>query len=607
MRESMMALNGAIRPVDLRRHEELLSVLPLEFALYARGAAAWCNADTTAAMKHWQTLLALPEKERRYHSTWATFMLGKALLEREPQKAVGYFEETRRLAAAGFRDTARLGPSSLGWQALIEEKSGRRVAAINHYFEMFKSDSVADHMVGYTSLRFLCWRALAARRGQLDPAVARDPLCRRIVTAWLVANGGYFQTGRDRQWLEAVTAAGGGKAPLEGADQLAWAAYRLGDMKAAARWVETADPRAPYARWVQSKLLLRAGKVDEAMKILRSLTAAFPQSEAWPDSANWYNVYPRDNVYAESGILNLGRKDYVTALDDLLRSDYWPDAAYVAERVLTIDELETYIKQHANDAELNAVVNTGGGDACGKWLEGTSAMTSLRHLMARRLARQHEWARARPYYPDNPASYEYPEKLVTVFDKFVNHLKAGEDAKRDARPRAEELYRAATLAHHAGMDLFGTEDDPDGQLAGGLYADMGATSSRLADKDAEAPGAVDPLWVLPSALTSLLKASADEKARAAASRPTPNKRFHYRYYAADLMWQCAGLLPDNDPLTAQALWTGGRWIAPRDPQAADRFYKALVRRCGQLPVGQEADKLRWFPRNAPPMPKVLEP
>jgi hypothetical protein len=34
----------------------------------------------------------------------------------------------------------------------------------------------------------------------------------------------------------------------------------------------------------------------------------------------------------------------------------------------------------------------------------------------------------------------------------------------------------------------------------------------------------------------------------------------------------------------------------RHPQAADRFYKAMVVRCGTTDLGRQANELRWFPR-----------
>jgi hypothetical protein len=63
--------------------------------------------------------------------------------------------------------------------------------------------------------------------------------------------------------------------------------------------------------------------------------------------------------------------------------------------------------------------------------------------------------------------------------------------------------------------------------------------------------------------------------------------------------QCAQLLPDNDELTAAALYRGGKYLMNRDPRAADKFYKALVRRCGDLPLGRQADALHWFPPQNP--------
>ena len=57
-------------------------------------------------------------------------------------------------------------------------------------------------------------------------------------------------------------------------------------------------------------------------------------------------------------------------------------------------------------------------------------------------------------------------------------------------------------------------------------------------------------------------------ARVAASSPTPDKRFHYRYRAADLAWEAARLMPDNAPELAVLLCEAGGWLKARDPKAA---------------------------------------
>jgi len=92
----------------------------------------------------------------------------------------------------------------------------------------------------------------------------------------------------------------------------------------------------------------------------------------------------------------------------------------------------------------------------------------------------------------------------------------------------------------------------------------------------------------------VLRASPDETARVQRHRVRPWKRYHYRYRAADLAWEAAALLPSGDE-KAGMLATAGSWLGARDPRAADRFYKQLVRCCGTTDLGREADELRWFP------------
>ncbi|MBX7259899.1 MAG: hypothetical protein K1Y02_26330, partial [Candidatus Hydrogenedentes bacterium] len=115
------------------------------------------------------------------------------------------------------------------------------------------------------------------------------------------------------------------------------------------------------------------------------------------------------------------------------------------------------------------------------------------------------------------------------------------------------------------------------------------------------------------AFKQAIQATDDEKKRVWDSVPSPNKRFHYRYTAADLMWQCAAQLPKNDPLSLRALYWGGTYLKLRDPEAADRFYKAMVMRNWSMPFAQQANKLHWFPIEEPdemgkaiPVPKEEE-
>ena len=99
----------------------------------------------------------------------------------------------------------------------------------------------------------------------------------------------------------------------------------------------------------------------------------------------------------------------------------------------------------------------------------------------------------------------------------------------------------------------------------------------------------------PTAPAQFIGPGAEERRRAATVPADPMQRWHYRYIASDLLWRAAELIPDNTDAKAQTLYEAGRWLMHTHPQAADRYYKALVRTCGGTALGREADRRRWFP------------
>lgn len=537
---------------DLAPHEAFLQELPREFALYLRGAAAYRGNDFEEAAEFWDELLALPPEQRPYRSTWAAFMLGKAWIVLDVSRAGFYFEQTRSLARQGFRDPLGLSQDSLGWEGMVFFRQKRYPEAMRRYFELFQAKP--EQAENVSSLMWCCSRIF--QEPSVDRMVVEDPLCRKIVAAWIMA-GDYPI--KHQEWMDAVTATGVTLDPEE-AGALAWISYKVGDIERARKWLSMAESMSPRGKWIQSKIWLREGKIGEAVDLLRSLTDAFPS-------------YEDADLRAELGVLKLGRREYLEAMDTFARGNCWEDAAYVAERVLTVAELEGYIQKHAQNAVLM-------NNRAGWWSNQRPVLEKLRYLLARRLARQGEWEKAGKYYPEDARK---------MAKRYTRYLREGQNAKNSNRKRAENLIAAARLARQQGMELMGTEVDPDWTAYGGQFRFRGATESRLADQhNTNFPQA-------PPALVKVLSAGEDEKQRAVRHAPRPEERFHYRYIAADLMWRAAHLLPDNDPLLAQALYEGGLFIANRDAGKADKFYKALVRRCGRLPIGQEADKRKWFP------------
>ena len=374
-------------------------------------------------------------------------------------------------------------------------------------------------------------------------------------------------------WLRALQKAG--VKDVKGADRIAWAAYQGGDFAAARQWLDRAPADAPMARWVRAKLLLREGKLAEAQKLLDRVgpTLSDPElteDELWTHSEGSAGgkIATPALAYGESGVLLTTQGNYLEALDRFLRGGFWVDAAHLADRVLPLDELKAYV-----DESWPATLIHDLEEYPQRW-EGLQARPNLaardlRHLLGRRLVRAGRFEEAEPYLP---------ETLRPALDTLATGLRDGRDAALPADRRAAALFRAACVTRKQGLELSGTELDPDWIVMEGQYEIL-AYPPEMAAR-AENPH---------------LKPGPDELKRAESNRPDPDQRFHYRYRAADIARDAAALLPGGSDEKARILATAGSWLKARDPEAARPFYQALVDCCGDTRLGQEAKRVRWFP------------
>jgi len=541
-----------------RRAAELHSEPLAEFADYQRGADLWHDGKTNDARAAWTALLERPVNERRYRSTWAAFMIGKSFLATDPAKSVPWFRRTRALAADGFHDTLGLAAASLGWEAQAELRQDH----LEHATALYLQQLSTGDPTAVPSLRIVAERALQSDLRRF----ARDPHTRNVITAYIISRESPPEA--TRAWLAAVEATGAFH--LDGADRLAWAAYQTGNTDGAGRWLQRARANTPVSRWIRAKLLLRAGKLQEGTALLASLVREFPQNNDWRDAYKINELADGDTTHrptpqqiaGELAVLQMSRGQFVDALDLLLRNGYWWDAAYVAERVLTANELKHYVDRRWPKPP-HEVLND----------ERFDASRQIRWLLARRLARLERFEEARVYYPD---------RFREPFDTYVSHLRDGRDTARPAAERARALAKAARQLRWWGMSLISTEGEPDFHCVEGQYAFGFTLSNRLQ--------IAAHRWKDQELVTVA------ERQRAEQQQPAiVHERFHYRYLAANLAWEAAQRMPDNNDETARLLCEAGTWLKNRDPKAADRFYKALVKRCGKTALGQAADKKRWFP------------
>lgn len=533
---------------------------PAEFRLYFAGALAYYSEDFAGARQSWQELLALPENSRRQRSVWAEFMLAKTA--QDPQEALLGFRSVRALAESGFQDRLGLAFASLGEEARIELYRNQNISrAMLLYAERHASSPDNETLA---SLRWASAVALGADEGARN-ALIGDLLVRRIVTAYVLS--GANQSSEQRRLIEQGmawqdTVEKSGLEVLEDADRLAWAAYRGGDFEGAARWLEKVGQDSPVSLWVGSKLAARAGNLERARELLARIDTA---------QLTGLTSAGETRVCDEIGAIEVSQGDYSSALESFGKGSSWRYAAYVAESLMTVSELRAQVDRLEVPAPREASYDDSLARYFGNRNEAEHAvdwLRLLRDLLARRLARASDFQAAAAYsgFPDH-------------FRRLLDALAASKDQKSPRSKRADALFSGACTLRRHGLELLGTELEPDMAINWGSF-----------------PGPPADAMMARRAGFKILRPGPDELAREAKHRAVPDKRFHYRHVAAEMAWKAVDLLGKTDPETrAEYLYAAGSWLKYRDPEAADRFFKRLVRTCRGTELAKEAERLGWFP------------
>lgn len=562
-----------------------------EFADYHRGAVSFRCGNFAKASESWKALLARPEAERKYRTTWALFMLGKAALETKDWNAANeWFVKAREAAAAGFVDSIGLASSSLGWQAYACEESKRYSEAARLFLDQLASGDTTAVL----SLKHLMEKAFA-EGADLDVLVL-DPILQRIGTAGAVSDMTPFSVLYSEEnsaddlatkWLAALEKAG--IKNMRDADRVAWIAYSRGHYDKAVRWLGRADPDAPFSLWLKAKLTLREGKVDAAAKLLSRALEKLRPTDALVSRqlGSSYEMPPEVTAGGDLGAIRLSRGEFISAFRTFLEAGRFSDANYIADAVLTIDELKRFLdeemdawekarwkKKEAEAGEENApAADEPGGYLNIGWEQYLSSpRNELRQILARRYVRAERYADARPYL------YEQAQEAL---DGYVAAL------ERTKQSNASKAERSAAFVEAAEIML-----DHGGSLAD--FFDPLSIAGRLSGRLIETDEYPVIAFKYAGADKPVLPVSKGEKDRLKKNAIPSIRRYYSMYLAADLGWRAAALLPDNDEKTAELLNRVGSWLKGRDDDAADRFYQAIERRCAKTELGKEAIKRHWF-------------
>lgn len=614
------------------------------------------------AIQRFQAVLNLPGREGDPRAIWAAYMLaeiGGAPAEHDTadtirQRAAKAYQAVRERAAKGGNDEQGLAVASLGQEARLyltgesgpcayeDFMNGTACASsiptadLKQAIHLYAQQAASGSSSGVASLRLLADWALSdrARAQQLID----DPVAQRLLVAYALARIGDIVDGNpDSAYdYDANFSASGQRgladnargaknvqpnpalqslvlalqkqdvSKIDGVDRVAALAYRIGRYDLAQSLSEKLD--TSLAWWVRAKLALRQGNVERAAEAYSHAVRNFPRNDTSVDTGNL------SLMKAEQGVLTLSRGQYIEALDQLftastvpvpeagwLLAPYWNDAAYVAERVLSTDELKTYVDAHVPATSVPTVPEGFTQFDSEKYYEWANAHQvpsgeRLRQLLARRLVRDGKIDQALPYFPADldprfaQTSYDENKFNIVMPQSRQRATDYGEALRVAASAwwrttRAEAAYNASRIARRYGMEIMGYEQSPDYAVYDGGYTygagrgpepwqTFGAAVSVPDTPEARAAQALPAPFVTP-----------DERLRYAASEARPFARFHYREIATDHAIQASNELPPRSQAFAAVLCHGARYIIDDDPARASQVYLRYVQRGAYLPFG----------------------
>jgi tetratricopeptide (TPR) repeat protein len=574
-------------------------LLPASVRLYTAGAVDFHKGDRSKAISRFQTILDLPANDRRDREVWAAYMLGRIYASKgEIVKASKSFALTRDFVTEGAPDPLGLAVASYGEEARLhldrarelqksKKKSAKQLQKYGHEIAsataLYAEQAAHGSKIGIDSLRMVTDEVLGDE-ATIEASIC-DPTVQKLLVDRLLADyAGPPEASSDpgnSQLTQVVSATQKCRDQhLDNADQLAAIAYRSGDYHLAQRLVARAT--GPLASWVQARLSMQQGNITEAAKYYAEASKAFPAST----DANSPDAGIKAFLTGQNSVLTLARGEYVDALEQLYpyAASFQGDVAYIAERVLTVDELKTFVDTHT-DTQVQPVVSLAnlpapfGFNSEGAETEtqsgtdnGRATADHLRDLLARRLVRAGRYQEALNYAPALEVKPSTPAAMPRVSpggaafavspaqsspnsgvvakvrrhrhrrdfseppnDAIAEYVQALNDANaaRSNVDRARALYRAAAMAgdFRSGAKIMGTDGPPD-------Y--------------------VNPfLW---GVSTDGQFFSKGERQRYNDSAAQPNFRYHYIFVGADEAIRAADLLPPRSQAFAAVLCNATSWM-----------------------------------------------
>lgn len=542
-----------------------------ELRFYTAGAVLF-SKDPKAAAALFQQVLALPAEAQQQRRSWALYSLARLQADTAPDQAIQLWQQLRAEVNKGLADPLQLAVASLGEEARLLLAQQQWQQAIGLYATQAHYDAS-----GYASLLQLSRQLLAMPDTELQPLLTQ-PAVSRLLSIYLLTQLSGLQYSAPQQLTRLLQLLQ--QSPdiqLTNALELAAVSYQQGQYDNATMLLKQAAD-SPLKWWLSAKLALHSNDLAAAATAYAKASKAFPTAlpapakapefqydEAFSRHISRKQLQTQCRVEAEAGVLALQRGEYLQAMRLLYQagSEFWQDTAYIAERVLTTAELQQFV-----DTEVPA--GQAKTDSQWSWFGDTEPNTLLRQLLARRLLREGQTDAAQRYFVE-PKLQQLAQQYLQLQQKSsANTLqrqleRLGLFLQLDLGQlgRADALFQLATLTRQHGLELLGYELAPDYQVFYGQFEFYQTNTP--------------PLWPIPAA----------EQQRLTQTAPVPDKRFHYRYVAADLAAQSAELWPQNSQAYAASLCAATTWLINRDPAMAQQYYRQYLKHGAYVPWGAD--------------------
>lgn len=452
---------------------KLGAALPAELRLYTAAAVAFERAPEQATAL-FEQLLALPAAEQQQRRSWALYSLARLQAsEGKRDSAILLFQQLREEVSKGLNDPLQLAVASFGEEARLYLNQQDWQQAIGLY-----ASQAQWQESGRASLKQLAGQLLQMPDAGLQPLLSQ-PKVSRLLSIYLLTQlqslsySAPEQLSRLLQLLQQTPAL-----QLPNALELAAISYQQGQYQNAEHLLAQASDM-PLKWWLTAKLALRNQQLDQAAAAYAKASKAFPTALPPPAKAAEFQydepftsqltrqqLQTQCRVQAEAGVLELQRGEYIQAMRLLYQAgaEYWQDAAYVAERVLTTTELRQFVEQEVPVGQPKTASEW-------SWFGDTEPNTLIRQLLARRLMREGDVIGAQRYFIEpklQQLAARYQQLLQDSqpgpFQNWLEPLARRLHVDIGQLARADALFTLAKLTREHGLELLGYEMAPDYQV-----------------------------------------------------------------------------------------------------------------------------------------------